>query len=300
MIARARLGQLPQYQISRAVEAALDEDLGQAGDITTLATVDWSGEPNHLEAAIIARAPGTIAGLQFAETAFRSLDHKARIGVLVEDGGDVEPGDVVMRLNAKDRALLTAERVALNFLCHLSGIATITARYVRAVEGTGAQICCTRKTTPGLRAFEKYAVRAGGGQNHRFGLYDAVLIKDNHIVAAGGVANAIERTRTHVGHMVKIEIEVDTLDQLTEVLSMDVDAVLLDNMSLGELTEAVSRADGKVITEASGGVTLETVAKIAETGVDLISVGSLTHSPKALDLGLDFLPQVERPESARS
>ena len=290
MSALPPLGQLPQYQIYRAVSAALDEDLGQAGDITTLATVDWSGEPNYVEAAIVAHAPGRIAGLQFAEAAFRSFDHDARIRVLIDDGGDAEAGDVVARIVAKDRALLTAERVALNFLCHLSGIATATARYVRAVEGTGTNICCTRKTTPGLRAFEKYAVRAGGGQNHRFGLYDAVLIKDNHIVVAGGVVNAIERARAHVGHMVKIEVEVETLEQLDEVLSLGVDAVLLDNMSVKDLTEAVTRVKGKAVTEASGGVNLENVREIAETGVDLISVGCLTHSPKALDLGLDFLP----------
>jgi nicotinate-nucleotide pyrophosphorylase (carboxylating) len=285
----APLGQLPQFQVYKAVSAALDEDLGQAGDITTLATVDWQGKPSYAEAAIIARKPGRIAGIQFAEAAIRSFDHDARIGVMIDDGRDADAGDVVARIVAKDRAILTAERVALNFLGHLSGIATLTRSYVKAVEGTGAHICCTRKTTPGLRAFEKYAVRAGGGMNHRFGLYDAVLIKDNHIVAAGGVASAIERARAHVGHMVKIEIEVDSLDQLDEVLKHPVDAVLLDNMDLATLAEAVSRTKGKVITEASGGVTLETVRDIAETGVDLISSGALTHSASALDLGLDFL-----------
>ncbi len=290
MSALPPLGQLPQYQVYRAVSAALDEDLGQAGDITTLATLDWSGKPNYADAAIVARASGRIAGLQFAEAAFRSFDHDARFGVMIDDGGDAEAGDIVARIRSKDRALLTAERVALNFLCHLSGIATATARYVHAVEGTGARICCTRKTTPGLRAFEKYAVRAGGGMNHRFGLYDAVLIKDNHIVAAGGIANAIERARTHVGHLVKIEIEVDTLEQLDEVLKHPVDAVLLDNMDTATLADAVKRAKGAMITEASGGVTLETVRAIAETGVDLISSGALTHSSAALDLSLDFGP----------
>lgn len=284
------LGQLPQYQVYRAVSAALDEDLGQAGDITTLATLDWSGKPDYADAAIVARKPGRIAGMQFAEATFRSFDHDARIGVMIDDGHDAEAGDIVARIHSKDRALLTAERVALNFLGHLSGIATETARYVRAVEGTHAHICCTRKTTPGLRAFEKYAVRAGGGMNHRFGLYDAVLIKDNHILAAGGVASAIERARAHVGHMVKIEVEVDTLEQLDEALTHPIDAVLLDNMDTGTLTEAVSRAKGKVITEASGGVTLESVRAIAETGVDLISSGALTHSSAALDLSLDFHP----------
>jgi nicotinate-nucleotide pyrophosphorylase (carboxylating) len=283
------LGQLPQYQVYRAVSAALDEDLGLAGDVTTLATVDWSGEPAYAEAAIVAREPGRIAGMQFAEAAFRTFDHDARIGVMIDDGGDAEAGDVVARIRAKDRALLTGERVALNFLCHLSGIATHTREFVRAVEGTGTRICCTRKTTPGLRAFEKYAVRAGGGMNHRFGLFDAVLIKDNHIVAAGGVSNAIERARAHVGHMVKIEIEVATLEQLDEALKHQIDVVLLDNMDLSTLTEAVKRAKGKVITEASGGATLETVRQIAETGVDMISSGALTHSSPALDLALDFV-----------
>jgi len=207
----------------------------------------------------------------------------------MSDGMAVNPGDTIAHVSGPAAAILTGERVALNFLCHMSGIATATRSYVEAVEGTNAQICCTRKTTPGLRAFEKYAVRAGGGENHRFGLYDAVLIKDNHIAAAGSVSEAIMRTRSHAGHMIKIEIEVDTLDQLDEVLSLNVDAVLLDNMSLSDLCEAVRRAQSRVVTEASGGVTLETVTKIAETGVDLISVGSLTHSPKALDFGLDFL-----------
>jgi nicotinate-nucleotide pyrophosphorylase (carboxylating) len=202
----------------------------------------------------------------------------------------VKPGDPVARVSGPAAAILTGERVALNFLCHLSGIATATQAFVKAIEGTNAHICCTRKTTPGLRALEKFAVRAGGAQNHRFGLYDAVLIKDNHIAAAGGVGEAVKSARAHAGHMIKLEVEVDTLEQLDEVLSLPVDAVLLDNMSLAELVEAVGRASGKVVTEASGGVTLESVREIAETGVDLISVGSLTHSPKALDLGLDFLP----------
>jgi nicotinate-nucleotide pyrophosphorylase (carboxylating) len=283
------LGQLPQYQVYRAVSAALDEDLGLAGDITTLATIDWSGDPTYAEAVIIAREAGRIAGLQFAEAAFRTFDHDARIGIMIDDGGDANAGDVVARIRAKDRALLTGERVALNFLCHLSGIATQTRQFVKAIDGTGAHICCTRKTTPGLRAFEKYAVRAGGGMNHRFGLFDAVLIKDNHIVAAGGIANAIERARAHVGHMVKVEVEVATLEQLDEALKHRVDVVLFDNMDLKTLAEAVKRAKGKAMTEASGGVTLETVRQIAETGVDMISSGALTHSSPALDLALDFL-----------
>jgi nicotinate-nucleotide pyrophosphorylase (carboxylating) len=278
---------LPDFLVERAVKAALDEDLGLAGDITTRATVPDTTLAN---AAITARAPGCIAGLQCAEAVFRFLDPAISFEAIVSDGGDVKPGDTVARVSGPAAAILTGERVALNFLCHMSGIATATRAFVKAIEDTDTHICCTRKTTPGLRAIEKYAVRAGGGQNHRFGLYDAVLIKDNHIAAAGGVGAAVTRARDHAGHMIKIEIEVDTLDQLDEVLSLDVDAVLLDNMRVDKLAEAVRRAEGKVVTEASGGVTLETVREIAETGVDLISVGSLTHSPKALDLGLDFLP----------
>ncbi len=277
---------LPDLLVERAVKAALDEDLGLAGDITTQATVR---DDSLAKAAITARAPGRIAGLQCAIAAFKLLDPGISFEPGVSDGGDVNPGDSVAHVSGPAAAILTGERVALNFLCHMSGIATATREFVKAIEGTDAHICCTRKTTPGLRAFEKYAVRAGGGQNHRFGLYDAVLIKDNHIAAAGGVGSAVTRARDHAGHMTKIEVEVDTLDQLDEVLLLDVDAVLLDNMRVAELAEAIRRADGKVVTEASGGVTLETVRKIAETGVELISVGSLTHSPKALDLGLDFL-----------
>ncbi|MHA1164529.1 MAG: carboxylating nicotinate-nucleotide diphosphorylase [Alphaproteobacteria bacterium] len=277
---------LPKLLVENAVKAALEEDLGLAGDITTRATVPDDAMAN---AVIVARAPGRIAGLQCGQAAFKLIDSAVLFEAGLSDGDDVKPGDAIARISGPAAAILTGERVALNFLCHLSGIATATRAYVEAIAGTKAHICCTRKTTPGLRALEKYAVRAGGGQNHRFGLYDAVLIKDNHIAAAGSVGAAVTRAREHAGHMIKIEVEVDTLDQLTEVLSLDVDAVLLDNMNLGELTEAVRRADGMVVTEASGGVTLETVAKVAETGVDLISVGSLTHSPKALDLGLDFL-----------
>ncbi|RMF03346.1 MAG: carboxylating nicotinate-nucleotide diphosphorylase, partial [Alphaproteobacteria bacterium] len=222
--------------------------------------------------------------------AFATLDREAECDIRIGDGKDAQAGETVAQIRASAHALLSGERVALNFLGHLSGIATQTARFVDAIRGTGAQICCTRKTTPGLRAFEKYAVRAGGGVNHRFGLYDAVLIKDNHILAAGGVAAAIEGARDAAGHMVRIEVEVDTLDQLKEALAHDIDAVLLDNMDLPTLAEAVRMAKGRAITEASGGVTLETVRGIAETGVDLISSGALTHSSPALDLGLDFRP----------
>lgn len=284
---RPTLKHLPALEVENAVRAALEEDLGLAGDITTRATVPAGATAR---AEIVARAPGRIAGLQCAEAAFRLIDGMVSFEPAVNDGNDVEPGDRVAHVSGPAAAILTGERVALNFLCRMSGIATLTQAYVKAVAGTATHICCTRKTTPGLRAFEKYAVRAGGGQNHRFGLYDAVLIKDNHITAAGGLKNAVTSARAQVGHMIKIEVEVDNLEQLDEALSLPVDTVLLDNMSTRELAEAVNRARGKAVTEASGGVSLETVAEIAETGVDLISVGSLTHSPKALDLALDFLP----------
>jgi len=276
---------LPALIVNKAVTVALEEDLGPVGDITTRGAIPAG---TSAEAMIVARKPGRIAGLQCAVTAFRSCDNAVSFETVIPDGSDASAGDTVAHLSGTAAALLTGERVALNFLCHMSGIATLTAEYVNAIEGTGAQICCTRKTTPGLRAFEKYAVRAGGGQNHRFGLYDAVLIKDNHIAAAGGIENAVMRVRADVGHMVKIEVEVDSLDQLDELLTLQADAVLLDNMTPMQLSEAVSRAKGKLVTEASGGVNLETVREIAETGVDLISVGRLTHSPQALDLALDF------------
>lgn len=281
------LSPLPDILVEKTVRAALEEDLGLSGDITTRATVNPATQAS---AVISAREDGRIAGLQCAQAAFRLVDPAVQFETIVPDGSDVAPGDTVANISGPAAAILTGERVALNFLCHLSGVATLTRAYVRAIEGTGAYICCTRKTTPGLRALEKYAVRMGGGQNHRFGLFDAVLIKDNHIAAEGGVKAAVESARAHAGHMIKIEVEVDTLDQLDEVLALPVDAVLLDNMSIAELTEAVSRAKGKVVTEASGGVNLDTVRDIAETGVDLISVGALTHSTKALDLGLDFRP----------
>ena len=271
--------------IARAIEAALAEDLGLAGDITTDATIPANAEAR---ATIGARKPGVIAGLALAEASFRSLDPEARFEALISDGDTVAANDIVARVAGNARALLSAERVALNYLGRLSGIATLTRRYVEAVAGTGVRIVDTRKTTPGLRAFEKYAVRCGGGHNHRTGLFDAILIKDNHIIAAGGIGNAIEAARAHAGHMVKIEIEVDSLAQLEDVLGHRVDAVLLDNMTPAMLRKAVKLVGGRVITEASGGVTLDTVRGIAETGVNLISVGALTHSAPVLDLGLDF------------
>jgi len=276
---------LPTALVSRAVEAALAEDLGLAGDVTTDSCIPADARS---KAVIAARKPGVIAGLALAEAAFRHLDSDVRFEVVAPDGTKVKAGAVVARVEGRSRALLTAERVALNFLGRLSGIATLTGTYVEAIAGTKAHIIDTRKTTPGLRAFEKYAVRAGGGMNHRVGLFDAVLIKDNHIVAAGGIGPAMTAARARVGHMVKIEVEVDTLDQLREALQHRLDAVLLDNMSSDELREAVAIVNGRCLTEASGGVTLESVRAIAEAGVDLISSGALTHSAPVLDLGLDF------------
>ena len=276
---------LPPFLVERAVAAALEEDLGAAGDITTDAIVSADAQG---EAEIVARKAGVVAGLDLVEAAFKALDPEASFTRVVEDGGKVAAGGTIAHISAKTRALLTGERTALNFLGRLSGIATLTAAYVAAAEGTGAKIACTRKTTPSLRAFEKYAVRAGGGVNHRFGLYDAILVKDNHIAAAGGLANALHRLRPRAGHLVKVEVEVDTLDQLEEALRFPIDAVLLDNMDVATLKKAVALVKGRVVTEASGGVTLETVREIAETGVDVISVGALTHSPRNLDSSLEW------------
>jgi nicotinate-nucleotide pyrophosphorylase (carboxylating) len=278
---------LPQPLVDSAVAAALAEDLGLAGDITTDATIPRSARAKGI---IGARSAGTVAGLQLVETAFRALDPDAQIDIVVPDGGRVAAGAAIARVAGNARALLTAERVAMNFLGHLSGIATLTARYVEMIAGTRARIVDTRKTTPGLRAFEKLAVRAGGGVNHRFGLYDAILIKDNHIVAAGGVGPALESSRSRSGHMVKVEIEVTTIAELKEAMAYAPDAVLLDNMDLATLAEAVTVVARRVVTEASGGVTLETVRQIANTGVDFISVGALTHSAPVLDVGFDFTP----------
>ena len=276
---------LPPLLVAREVAAALEEDLGGAGDITTDAIVPADAQG---KAAIVARKAGVVAGLDLAEAAFRALDPDTRFVRIIEDGGKVDGGGTIAHISATTRALLTGERTALNFLGRLSGIATLTAAFVTAVEGTGARIACTRKTTPGLRALEKYAVRAGGGINHRFGLYDAVLVKDNHIAAAGGLGKALERLRARSGHLVKTEVEVDTLGQLEEALRFPIDAVLLDNMDVETLRKAVKLAAGRVVTEASGGVTLENVREIASTGVDLISVGALTHSPRSLDSSLEW------------
>lgn len=276
---------LPPTLVAQAIDMALAEDLGLAGDLTTEATIPAD---RRAEAVIAARKAGVVAGLPLAEAAFRRLDPACRFEVLLADGSAVTPGAVIARVAGQARAVLTAERVALNFVGRLSGIATASRAYVDAIAGTRAHIIDTRKTTPGLRAFEKYAVRAGGGMNHRVGLFDAILIKDNHIAVAGGVGAAISAARSRAGHMVKIEVEVDTLAQLDEALTHRIDAVLLDNMSVDEMREAVRRCGGKVITEASGGINMSTVRAIAETGVDLISVGALTHSTTVLDIGLDI------------
>jgi nicotinate-nucleotide pyrophosphorylase (carboxylating) len=278
---------LPTPLVAKAVAEALAEDLGEAGDITTAATV----APDATASGIIAaRKPGVVAGLQMAEATFRALDPQVSFEVFIPDGGSAEAGQQIARVAGNAGALLTAERVALNFLGHMSGIATLTRTYVEAISGTRAQIIDTRKTTPGLRAFEKLAVRAGGGLNHRFGLFEAILIKDNHIVAAGGISAALNKAHERSGHMVRVEIEVTTLDELIQALAHNAEVVLLDNMSIAALKEAVAQVAGRAITEASGGVNLDTVRAIADTGVDLISVGALTHSAPVLDIGLDFEP----------
>lgn len=267
------------------VRAALREDLGRAGDVTADACVPPDAQAR---AVFRARGPGVVAGLEAALSAFRHLDPTLAITVHRTDGTRVGAGEAVAAVSGAARPILSAERTALNLLGRLCGIATQTRILVDAVAGTGAHIVCTRKTTPGLRALEKYAVRVGGGANHRFGLDDAVLIKDNHIVAAGGLSQAVTRARSRVGHMMKIEVEVDTLDQLRTLLDLPVDAVLLDNMDPPTLRQAVALVDGRMITEASGGVTPDTVRAVAETGVTLISLGWLTHSVRNFDIGLDF------------
>ena len=280
-----RLSPLPPFIVEEAVRAALQEDLGLAGDITTNACIPADATSR---AVIATRKPGVIAGLDLAAAAFRLIDPSIRVDIISHDGAHVEEGYVVLAMNGPSRGILSAERVALNFLGRLSGIATATAALVEAAKGTKAHIVCTRKTTPTLRVFEKYAVRCGGGHNHRFGLYDAVMIKDNHIAAAGGVAKALRVAKAAVGHMVKIEIEVDTAEALEEAIAEGADIILLDNMSIEELKRAVAFVAGRAVLEASGNVTLQTVRAIAETGVDIISSGWITHSAPTLDLGLDF------------
>jgi nicotinate-nucleotide pyrophosphorylase (carboxylating) len=271
--------------IEGQVRAALAEDLGRAGDITSALTIPGNARAT---ARLVARGAGRIAGLACAATAFRLVDPELRFAPALADGDAVAPGTLLATVEGRARAILAGERVALNFLGHLSGVATATAALVEAVAGTEARITCTRKTIPGLRALQKYAVRCGGGLNHRFGLDDAVLVKDNHIAAAGGIAPALKRLRLGLGHMVKVEVEVDTLPQLEEALAAGVDAVLLDNMDVSTLRQAVALAKGRAVLEASGNVTLSTVRAIAETGVDRISSGAITHSAPSLDIGLDF------------
>jgi len=278
------MAMLPRYLVDKAVADAFAEDIGR-GDLTTdaLVSADAKGA-----ARLVAREAGIVAGVDLARAAFKSLDPDMVFDLRIGDGQAVGAGTVVAQISGSARALLTGERVALNYLTHLSGIASLTGRYVRAVVGTNARIVDTRKTIPGLRVLEKYAVRMGGGFNHRFGLDDGVMIKDNHIVALGGIAPAVARARSAIGHMVKICCEVDRIDQIEEALDAGVDVLLLDNMGPATLAEAVSLVRGRAITEASGKVSLDSVAAIAASGVEIISVGRLTHSAPALDLALDF------------
>ena len=277
---------LSPLAIDEAVQRALDEDLGRAGDITSIATIP---EATKARAILIARQAGVIAGLPLAVATFQRLSSDVSIQAHLRDGGSVAAGVHVLTISGPARAVLAGERTALNFVGRLSGVATLTADYVRHTAGTKLRICCTRKTTPGLRALEKYAVRCGGGFNHRFGLDDAILIKDNHVAVAGGITPVLERARAHAGHLVRIEIEVDTLAQLREVLDSGfADVVLLDNMDVADLTEAVKLAKGRVVLEASGGVTLDSIAGIAATGVDYVSAGALTHSAPNFDVALDI------------
>ncbi len=272
--------------IEDIVRAALKEDLGHGHDITTECVVPMDKDAR---AVVNARVDGRLAGIIAGLAAFTITDPDCEIELIKTDGEDVKPGEDIAIVTGSARAILTAERTALNFMTHLSGIATLTRAYVRAIEDTGAKIVDTRKTIPGLRALEKQAVRLGGGMNHRFGLDDAILIKDNHIALAGGIYPALQMAKENAGHMVKIEIEVDTLDQLEEVLQTGgADIIMLDNFSIDNMKKAVKLIDGRAIIEASGGVNLNTVKSIAETGVHIISVGALTHSAPALDIGLDI------------
>jgi nicotinate-nucleotide pyrophosphorylase (carboxylating) len=277
---------LSPLAIDEAVHRALDEDLGRAGDVTSIATIP---EDTPARAVLVTRQTGVIAGLPLAVATFQKLSPDIRIEAHARDGAVVAKGLQVLDISGPARAVLAGERTALNFVGRLSGVATLTADYVRHTAGTKLRICCTRKTTPGLRALEKYAIRCGGGFNHRFGLDDAILIKDNHIAVAGGVRPVLERARNSAGHLVKIEIEVDTLAQLREVLDTGLaDVVLLDNMDIPTLTEAVNLSQGRVVLEASGGVTQGSIAKIAATGVDYASSGALTHSAPNFDVALDI------------
>jgi len=277
---------LSPLAIDEAVHRALDEDLGRAGDITSLATIP---ETTKAQAILVARQSGVIAGLPLALATLQKLSPDIEVRAHVRDAARIARGQHVLTITGPARAILTAERTALNFVGRLSGVATLTADYVARTEGTKMRICCTRKTTPGLRALEKYAVRCGGGFNHRFGLDDAILIKDNHVAVAGGIRAVLERARAAAGHLVKIEIEVDSLNQLQEVLDCGLaDVVLIDNFDVASMKKAVAMVAGRLVIEASGGITLDTIAEIAATGVDYASSGALTHSAPALDVGLDI------------
>ena len=275
---------LPDLLIEPVVRLALAEDLGRAGDVTAKACIP---EDARMRAVFAARKPGVLAGIDCVRLAVLAMDPKASVELKLRDGEAFEAGAVLAEVEADARAFLSAERTALNLLGRLCGIATLTHAYVEAVSGTKARIADTRKTTPGLRALEKHAVLCGGGLNHRFGLDDAILIKDNHVAVCGGVGEAVRRAKAAAGHLMKVEVEVDGLDQLDEALAERPDVIMLDNFTLPMLREAVTRTAGRVTLEASGGVNLETVRAIAETGVDVISVGALTHSAPSLDIGLD-------------
>src|SRR5215210_6080700 len=277
---------LSPLEIDAAVARALAEDLGRAGDVTSIATVP---EGTRGRAIVVARQGGTISGLPFVEATMRKLDPAIAITAHKRDGDAVAAKTKLLTIEGDARALLAAERAALNFLGHLSGVATATATFVQLIAHTRARVCCTRKTTPGLRSLQKYAVRCGGGYNHRFGLDDAILIKDNHIAIAGGISAVLKRAKAVAGHLVKIEIEVDTLDQLREVLAVGgADVALLDNMSPADMRKAVEMVAGKLVLEASGGITHKTAAAVAETGVDYLSFGAITHSAPNLDVALDI------------
>ncbi|GGA49245.1 nicotinate-nucleotide diphosphorylase (carboxylating) [Pelagibacterium lentulum] len=284
-VIRAYPPALPPHLVQQAVASALSEDLGQAGDLTSQATINQQATA---QAMIKSRQAGIVCGFDLAREAFAQSGAALNVETLAADGDAIEPGKALLRVSGNARAILSSERVALNFMTHLSGIATLTRAFVDAVAGSGAHICCTRKTTPGLRALEKYAVRCGGGHNHRFGLSDAILIKDNHIAVAGSVAAAIKAAQAFAGHLVAIEVEVDTLEQLREALDAGADAVLLDNMDNPTLVQAVAITEGRAKLEASGNVTLERVASIARTGVDYISTSRITMAASPLDLGLDI------------
>ncbi|MFK5998866.1 MAG: carboxylating nicotinate-nucleotide diphosphorylase [Rhodobacterales bacterium] len=277
---------IPDFLLQDLITRALNEDLGGAGDVTSRAVIP---DGTTYGARLNSRDAGVISGMQLARLAFHTVDPTLAVETLIPDGMPAKPNDVCMTITGDAKSILMAERVALNLAGRLSGIATMTAGFVAKTKGSRAKITCTRKTTPGLRLVEKEAVCHGGGSNHRFGLNDAILIKDNHIAAAGSISAVLERAREFGSHMRRIEIEVDTLTQLEEVLATGVaDCVLLDNMSNADMTKAVTMVDGKVVVEASGNMRLERIAEVAATGVDYISVGALTHTVTNLDLGLDF------------